>query len=244
MLLTEPARLPPSALRMAVLDCVHARRDRDETQEALWREAPELVGPIFDAIFRRVQDNLACPVDGRHGLLAERMRELRQPLLSRPKRGLTVREMAERAGVDRETMACALQHHGYLELVPFGGPNRRRLVTRAAEKAELGHNPDGSRNHVARLEGMNVSSAFPVFYDEHFEAILWTLDFDGIGSKAAAITNKRARLRWLLENHDYLPNKAIAGFAGCTCRAVEKALSRETTKVRSHVIGAPNKLLT
>lgn len=230
-------RLSLIPLRHAVLSCIHDRRSRDDTAAALWREDPERVGAMYDATFRRLQDDLNCPIDGRHGLLAERMRELRKPLLSRAKLGLTITEMATKAGVDRETMARALEHHGYLELVPYGGPNRRRLVTRAAENAGLGHNPDGSRMHIGRLEGFAKACVFPVFYPEHFDTILWTLDLDGIRARAEAIANKRRRLAWLLDAHCYLPNGAIADLAGCSEVGARRARSRIAAKVSLQVIG-------
>jgi hypothetical protein len=230
-------RLPAKALRFAVLNCILDRMDHEAVTAALWREDAAEVGAIYADVLRARDDCLGPEPEGRHGLLAERMWELRQPLLSRPKQGLTITELAKHAGFDRETIASGLEHHGFVELVPFGGPNRRRLVTRAAEKAGFGHNPHGGNTHVGRLEGFARATPFPVFYHEYVERLLWALDLPGIRDAAAAMPTKRARLRWLLDHHDYLPNQAVADFAECTCRAVEKARSRETSKVRSCVIG-------
>lgn len=132
--------------------------------------------------------------------------------------GLTVRDLAAMAGVDRETMARALEHHGYLELAPYGGPARRRLVTREAEAAGVGRNVH------------HGTTAFPVFARDHAAGILWTLDFDGVRRSAAALATKRHRLRWLLEHHDHLPAAFLATLAGCTTRAVEKARARGKTE--------------
>lgn len=231
-------RLPAALLRLVVSNCVWDRMSCQQTIDALWRESAADVEAIYREVSRKLRDVLADPLEGRHGLLAERMLELQEPLLSRPKRGLTVGEMAECAGVDRETMARALEHHGYLELVPYGGPNRRRLVTRQAERAGLGHNPDGSRRRIGHLEGMAKACVFPVFYPEHLDTILWTLDFEGIRARASAIPKKRERLKWLLDAHGYLPDKAIAFWAGCTDRAVKKARARLRAKVPLQVIEA------
>lgn len=231
-------RLPAALLRLVVSNCVWDRMSCQQTIDALWRESAADVEAIYREVSRKLRDVLADPLEGRHGLLAERMLELQEPLLSRPKRGLTVGEMAECAGVDRETMARALEHHGYLELVPYGGPNRRRLVTRQAERAGLGHNPDGSRRRIGHLEGMAKACVFPVFYPEHLDAILWTLDFEGIQARGAAITNKRERLRWMLDAHPYLPNATIAEWAGCSEIGVRKARARLAAKVSPQVIEA------
>ncbi|WP_439551437.1 hypothetical protein [Falsiroseomonas sp.] len=139
---------------------------------------------------------------------------------------MTVSDLAEMAGVDRETMAGALEHNGYLVLVPYGGRQRRRLLSDHAVAAGYGHNADGGLLHVGHLEGFNRASVFPVIYPEHAEAIIWTLDLDGIRDKAVALPGKRKRLRWLLDQHAYLPNARIASLAGCTVSAVEKARAR------------------
>lgn len=232
----DDMRLRRSALRMAVLDCILDCKLLPETLGALPREDHGEVAAAYDELMLARDGRLGTQKGGTHGLLAERMRQLRQPLLSRPKQGLTVRELAERAGVDRETLACALEHHGYLEMVPFGGPNRRRLVTLAAQKAGLGHNPDGSRRHIARLEGRGRASVFPVFYPEYVDSILWTLDFPRIRSAAKAISKKRARLAWLMEHHGYLPNKTIANLAEYSEIGVKVARLRLAEKVYLCVI--------
>lgn len=141
-------------------------------------------------------------------------------------RGLTVRELAAMAGVDRETMARALEHHGYLEVVPYRAPLRRRLVTRQAEEAGLGRNILADRFRIGRRDGDHRASAFPVFEVDQAPAILWTVDLDGIRRAAATLENKRARLQWMLAHHSYFPNAFIAKLVGCTVRAVEKGRAR------------------
>lgn len=186
-------------------------------------------------VLRITTNETAADRNGRHGLQVERMRELRRAPVWRPKCGLTIRDLSDMAGVDRETMARTLEHHGYLELVPYGGRQRRRLLTARAVDVGVGHNADASHVRIGRLEGQNRASVFPVIYPEFAAAILWTLDFPGILAAAAEMPSKRRRLRWMLAHHGYLPNAFIAEVAGCTARAVEKARAREATAAESSV---------
>lgn len=193
----------------------------------LWREDPAEVTAIVDAITLAGTDDAPSLLDGRHGLRAERLRELHRPLPPRRKQGVTINDMAKGAGVDQETMARALEHHGFLTLAPFGGRQSRRLVSDQAFAAGYGHNCDGSVRRVAQLEGFNRACVFPVFYPEHLPSIMRVLDFDSIREKAAALPSKRDRLRWMMANHGYLPAGFIADVAGCTRWAVEKARARQ-----------------
>lgn len=222
---TVAGALPPAQMRLAVAHAVRDRLPLSRILGCLWRTDPAEVSAAYDdAIFGRV-DLPDAATAGRHGLLAERMRELRRPLPTRRKRGLTITEIAAQAGVERETLACLMEHHGYLELVPFGGTQRRRLVTDQAFDAGLGHNADASRVRVAVVEGRNRAGVFPVFYPEHVPAILWTLDHAGISTGAAAIKGKRGKLCWLLDNHGHLPTAELASLSGYSRRGVEKARS-------------------
>jgi hypothetical protein len=127
------------------------------------------------------------------------------------------------AGLERETLAALMEHHGYLELVPYGGTQKRRLVTDRAFHAGLGHNADGSHRRIARLEGMGRAVVFAIFYPERVPDILWSLDHAGITARAAAIEGKRERMRWLLHHHGYLPDAELAKLSGYTERGVRKA---------------------
>jgi hypothetical protein len=220
---TAAGRLSSACLRLAVMDLLRRRMRLADILDALWREDPEDVAAVYDALVLRQLDDAAGMVEGRYGLHAERLRELRRPLLWRPSRGLTIAELADTAGVDRETMAAALEHHGYLELVPYGGRQRRRLLTDAAVEAGLGHNADAGHVRIGRLEGFNRAAVFPVIYPEHAASVLWTLDLPGIRATAAELPTKRARLRWLLAHHGYLPDRFVAELAGCAVRTVERA---------------------
>lgn len=229
----DPGRLFPSQLTLAI---AYATRDPrygtlPALQAALWREDPDDVADAYhqcrDAGALSELDNGAVGGwNGTHGLIAERMRELHRPVLYRRRPNMTLPEMAESAGVDRETLAACLVHHGYLELVPYGGTQNRRLVTDQAFAAGLGHNVDAGRLRIAHVEGRNRAATFPVFYKDEVASFLWTLDLAGIRDRAATIPGKQARLRWVMDHHGYLPNATVATFAGCTSRAVEKARAR------------------
>lgn len=223
----EGGRLPKAHLRLAVIQALHDGLEAEAILDRLWREDAEVVEAeacfVRSSLTLDALDYLSSGLCGRHGLHAERMRELHRPLPVRDKHGLTMKDIAARAGLERETLACLMEHHGYLELVPYGGGQRRRLVTDQAFAAGLGHNVDGARIRVARLEGMNRAAPFPVFYEEGVEQILWTLDHEGITARVAAMPNKRARLRWLLTTHAFLPNAEIARLSGCSLSGVKKA---------------------
>jgi hypothetical protein len=223
-------RLPASILRFAILEAVRDRRTLDDILAALWREDQAEVTALYDALAIRDLGDEPGLVDGRHGLRAERMRELRRPLHWRPRRGLAIAELAGWAGVDRETMAAALERHGFLELVPYGGKQRRRLLTDTAVMAGYGHNVDAAHCRIGRLEGHNRANVFPVIYPGCARAVLWALDLDGIRTTAGQMEKKRQRLQWLLTHHAYLPNAFLAEVADCTIRAVEKARARRASE--------------
>jgi hypothetical protein len=137
-----------------------------------------------------------------------------------------VSEIAEQSGINRETLSRLLEHHGYLELKPYGGLQNRRLVTNQAYEAKMGHNVDASVSRVAFLEGYRRAIPFPVFYPEQVQDILWTLDYPSIVATAKAVPKKRDRLRWLMDHHPYLPNEELSSLAGYSLRGVEKARLR------------------
>jgi hypothetical protein len=220
--------LPDTHLRLAIMDCLRSISRGGERPtlaniiERLWREDPINVTAVYDRLILGSADTeTAC--GGLHGLHAERMRELRRPLPQRDRIGKTVKEIALDAGLSRETLACLLEHHGYLELVPYGGRQRRRLVSDAAFQAGVGHNVDASKKRIGWLEGAGKAAVFPVFYPDHVPAILWTLDIEGIRTQAVSIPRKRDRLTWLLSEHGYLPAAEIAFASAYTQRAVEMA---------------------
>jgi hypothetical protein len=200
-------------------------------QDRLWREDHFAVAAMYDGAMLGGLDLMSPPSsgDGCHGLRAERMAELRRPLPYRQRRGMTVAEIAAQSGMRRETLARLMEHHGYLEMVPYGGRQRRRLVTDVAFHAGLGHNVDASQIRIAAVEGVNRAGVFPVFYLECVPDILWTLDYFGIVAAAQDIPSKRERMRWLLDHHGYLPNDELAAIAGYSLSGVEKARSLSIT---------------
>jgi hypothetical protein len=224
--------LPDHHIRLAVADCHrdpdHSNRTPSAILRRLWREDHSTVTALYDAAI--VGDAEGGRAEGgTHGLLAKRMRELRRPPMVRDRRGLTVPAIAAQAGMDRETLACLMEHHGYLELVPYGRNQRRRLVTEAAFNAELGHNALPGTKRSPRFDGINRAVPFPVFYPEVVPSILWTLDWSGVGATMQRINNKRERITSALAAHRHLPNAALATLCGCSVRGIEKARTRMST---------------
>lgn len=229
--------LGATTLRFAIGDCFRDHRPAsggtwprlDTIQDRLWREEPATVATAYDAVILGSVDGMLQPKSATHGLLASRMRSLRRPMPRRDKRGWTLDAIARNAGMDREVLARLMEHHGYLELAYCGGVQRRRLVTDAAYRADLGHNVDPT-TRSRRLDGIGRAVPFPVFYPDRVHCILWTLEWPGIQAKAGAISSKRERMRWLLREHAYLPDHALAELGGYSLRGVKKARAtlRET----------------
>ena len=219
-------QLGATHLRFAVADCLRQpdpEKHRLRTiLECLWREAPDDVHSAYDAAIFGSLD-VQSEAGGRHGIFAARMRELKRPLLSRDKIGLTLGEIAEVNGIDRTVLVALMERHGYLELAPYGGRQKRRLVTDEAFHAGIGHNVDPSHARSLRLDGAARAVPFPVFYPEAMPSLLWTLDWPGIQAAAKAIPNKRERMGWLLDHHAVLPDKALVGLSGYSLRGVKKA---------------------
>ena len=109
----SPDTLPNGPLRLAVMDCLtghsHARpgiipkpdeRSLETIIGRLWREDPVEVTRAYDALTFGSLDG--GPSRGTsHGLLAERMRELRRPLPQRDRKGKPLKEIADEAGMNR-----------------------------------------------------------------------------------------------------------------------------------------------
>lgn len=229
-----PPKLPAGHLRLALHDILRAPKFNDRgperAQERLWREDPQRVLATYDDI---VMDRLDAALfdsgSGRHGLRAERMRELHRPILSRDKTGLTVSQMASRAGLAQETMARLLEFNGYLELCPFGRHQNRRLLTQRAAEVGLGHNVDPSHCRSARLDGPARAVVFPVFYEDSADDIIWSLGWDMIILTCQAEPPKKRKLSYLLKVHGYLPDAAIGELSGYTVDGVGRARKRATT---------------
>lgn len=224
----ESGRLDRVGRRFAIIDILHepemGQRTVARAIERLPREDPEQVATAFDeTILNRMEDVRGGDGHGRHGLRAERMRELRRPFPRIARRGLTVKELAQRAGLSRETTARLLEANGFLEMNPFGGHQSRRLVTQAVLEAGHGHNVDPVHTRSLRLDGGARSAPFPVFYEEHADAIIWTFGWDLIVRRCAQEARKKARLAWLLRDHGYLPDDEISRLAGYQRASVQRA---------------------
>ncbi len=222
----ERHSLPVWQLRMAIAAAVIDRVSFVDLKEKLHWVEPEDLKAHYDAIhFARMSLD---PVTLEKDCLRKRRGKARLP--ARDKVGVTLNEFATLAGLNRATLVALLEHHGFVELAYYGGRQRRCLVTQTAYDTEFGHNVTPS-NRVVRLDGHNRTAVFPVFYRERLADILWCLDYDGIRGRAASISNKRQRLKWLLENHSYLPDQEVADLAGCTRRGVIAAKTREVHRV-------------
>ena len=230
--------LPADQLRLAVFDCLNPDTQSKSKDfrtlayviDRLWREDPAKVSAAY---FKAVDG----PTDGAsqegqsHGLHAERARALLRPLQSRDRKGVSLTAMATSVGLERETLAALLEHHGYIETSPYGRTQNRRLCSRAAFMAGIGHNVDPSVKRSPRLDGMAKAAPFPVFYAEHVHSIFWTLDWQGI---VAAVSEqpggKRGRIRFALGAYGYLPNAALAGLCAASIRGIEQARLRSSTQ--------------
>ena len=222
-------RLSAAHLRLALVDVITssdpAERRLEGAHERLWREDPKIVAAAFDLVILS-RDEGCGDGDGRHGLRAERMRELRRPMSSRSRRGLTVTEIAKREAMRPQTLARLLERHGYLEMSPFGQRQSRRLVTAECYAAGHGHNVDPTETRSGRLDGAARAAPFPVFYDEHVASIMWTLGWDVIRATVAALPGKKSRLAYLLTDHDYLPDAEIADLAGYSRESIARTRAR------------------
>ena len=217
--------LPHYQLRLAMADCQRHpdfdQRSLPSAMDRLWREDRGDVIAAYDTMIFGSLDSRSS--EGRLGLHAERMRRLRRPLPTRDKRGLRLSEIATVGGMSVATLAALMEHHGYLELVPYEGTQRRRLVTDKAFHAGLGHNVDPRLQRSRRLEGAAKAAVFPVFYTEEIETVLWTLDWENIKATASRMAAKKDRMRWALRHHSYLPRETLCALTGYSERGFDKA---------------------
>jgi transcriptional regulator with XRE-family HTH domain len=218
-------RLPRAQLVLAI---AQAQRDRwtvADVQARLWREDPQEVVAIFAAVetVRATQTH-----ETGIGLLAERERKVvlearKAAPKARGGRGLTLEEVAQRIGVSRATLAALMEHHGLLDMAPYGRDQRRLLASDATVAQGLGHNVKPGGKRVGVVEGYGKAAPFPVFYEDRLAEVLWVLDLDGIGAEVAQRENRATRLEWLLEHHGYLPGAELAALSGYSMRAVRNA---------------------
>lgn len=222
---TTAATLSPGTLALAVADCVMRRMDADAACAALPREDPAAVRQKHAAIWARRDDDALRDAPGE-----ARGRDLHQRragvLPGRNRHGLTLRDIAEQTGMARATLKAAMIHHGYLEEVPYGGQQRRTLVTLSAFHAGLGHTADPGDTHSPTLGGWGRAAPFPVFYPDRLADIMWTLCLDRIEALCADLPTRQKRLAWLLTYHAYLPNEELRRLSGMSQRSVDAAAAK------------------
>ncbi|WP_042691146.1 hypothetical protein [Azospirillum sp. B506] len=156
---------------------------------------------------------------------------LRRETLWRDKQGVTVSAMAEGWGVADSTLRALLDHHGFLETVPYGGQQRRALVPDNVFYAGYGHNVIPGKGSGV-FQGDKSTIIFPVFYEEVLDNIWWCLDYAGITKEISKIDNKKWRLNHLLSDHGYLPNTEVALLSGYTVNGVSVARLRRQGEQR------------
>ncbi len=229
--------LSETHLRFAVGDCLRERdptkRALDAIQRRLAREDSAAVSKLYDAATLgscEASIMISEGGGGMHGLLAARLRALRRPLMKRDRDGLPLSEIAKIGGMSRKTLVALMEHHGYVETVPFGRDKRRCLVTEQAFQAELGHNVDPGAKRSPRLDGIERSVPFAVFYEEHVYSILWTLDLEGVTATVRLAPSKGQRIALAMRQFSFLPNSVLADLCECSVRGIEEARRRRPSK--------------
>jgi hypothetical protein len=192
----------------------------DTVAEKLFREDSDTVRTIY----REIAEELRYRVWSEQKDLNRPTGTVRR-LLWRDRPGLTLSQIAQRYGLSVSALRSLLEHHGFLECVPYGGRQRRTLVSETAFRAEVGHNVTPV-NRVGHLEGYGRAAPFPVLYEDRLSDIMWCLDYRNIVASVAALPTKRKRLAWILSNHSYLPDTEVANLAGANVSGVRKARQR------------------
>jgi hypothetical protein len=221
-----------------MFDIITDWRPEGRTIEAamarLCREPGDRVRRAFHAMRKRREALSPYGAEAGQGRcrIAARERRRRRPLVQRDRVGLTLGEVADEATkmagmlVDSAAIRALLIHHGYLEMAPFGGRQRRTLCTDPCVAAEYGHNVHAPGAATGMKGSRGRIAPFPVLYREHLPGILWTLGLDQIRDSLLALSSKRERLAWLTTNHDHLPAKTIAVWSGVCLRSAEGVLAR------------------
>ena len=214
--------LPEAHLRLAIATAIVEKMGLEELEAKLFREDPERVRSIYDQV-------VSSRTWGTYSLSQFHKRveaAKKKPLPSRKKIGLRLPDVSKRTRIPLAALVSLLEHHGYLELVPFGLEQKRRLITETAFKAGVGHNvsPD---NRIGHLEGFNKASVFPVLYEDTLSDVIWTLDYEGIKKAVRKLSKKKDKLSWLLSHHGYLPDTEIASLSGYSSRGISKAKQRQ-----------------
>ncbi|WP_225198008.1 hypothetical protein [Gluconobacter oxydans] len=142
---------------------------------------------------------------------------------------MTIQEIANRSDLwgegpspDKETIYRLLEENCWLERAPFGREQSRWFVTDKAVEGGYGQTVDPSNLHSFTISGPKKSFPFPVFYEDKVLGVVWTLGWDAILDHLKTLATQKERLAWLMAQHSYLPNKAIAGLSGANVRTVER----------------------
>jgi hypothetical protein len=156
------------------------------------------------------------------------------------RKSLMLTAVADREGIDRETLADLMVAHGYLELAYYGSQQRRLLFTDHPGCAEIGWSVGaGVRRHASGTIDHARSAPFAVFFEDRLQDVLWTLDLAGITATARAQGGKKPALAWLLATHDFLPDKELARISGYSLAGVKKARAKIRAAAESEVFQAP-----
>ena len=218
-------RLPNPHLRLVIGNAIIDRIKLEDLIEKLWREDPDEVSSLYEAITAR-RINEVWRLSGYHRRMEERSK---RQLPSRRKIGLTLNAIAKRKSIQLATLVALMEHHDLLEMAQFGLDQKRRMVTDNAFKAELGHNVIPA-NRIGHLEGYGKAAPFAVFYEDRLEDVFWMLNYEGIKTGLAELVGKKAKLAMLLDKHPYLPDQEIATLAGYSRRAVINARHKSQPK--------------
>ncbi|MFT9219994.1 hypothetical protein [Gluconobacter oxydans] len=147
---------------------------------------------------------------------------------------MTIREIAGRGDLwgegpspDKETLYRLLEENYCLERAPFGREQSRWFVTDKAVEGGYGQTVDPSNTHSFVLSGPKKAFPFPVFYEDKVRDVIWTLDWDAILDHLGTLGTKKERLAWLIAQHSYLPNKAMAHLSGRGIATVERRRREE-----------------
>ncbi|MFC7553475.1 hypothetical protein ACFQU7_16265 [Pseudoroseomonas wenyumeiae] len=108
------SQLPYSHLLLSVADTMRDGMNAEDAVKRLWREDPERVNDLHRSIMLNHHD-LMWGCQGGSEKYRQRKEQAKQP----QRRGRTVTEIAEQAGIRRETLAALMEHHGYLEMAPM-----------------------------------------------------------------------------------------------------------------------------
>ncbi len=159
-------------------------------------------------------------------------------------RGHPIPEAAAALGIAKPAFVALCEHHDILALHPYGGRQKRRFITTAAERAGLGWNVIPPTRSTTRRTGAARFWPFAVFDPARLDDLAWILGWPNLLEAVAALPSREERRGYLLTNHAYLPDAIIGDLSGYVRSAVQKArsASRRATSspTRRHDLPAPS----